>query len=188
MGNYDYFEAVKADIKEWLSDNEYQFSLLRLLGEDGEDDLYDILFTEDSVTGNASGSYWFSSWKAEEALCHNWDCIVCAFHAFYGDDVKMTPDDFDPEKIDVMIRCNLLDAMIREVINDIRVYLERSAFDHIGAARKMLDEVGEEVAFSEMDENIIQYVRTSAPVHYPASILAYYMAMHLAMYGQEYEI
>lgn len=38
-------------------------------------DLDDTLFTYDSVTGNASGSYTFNTWTAEEYLCHNWELL-----------------------------------------------------------------------------------------------------------------
>lgn len=33
------------------------------------------LWTYDSVTGNASGSYFCNAWKAEEAICHNLDLL-----------------------------------------------------------------------------------------------------------------
>lgn len=40
-----------------------------------EQELNDTLFTCDSVTGNASGSYTFNAWTAEEYLCHNWELL-----------------------------------------------------------------------------------------------------------------
>lgn len=36
--------------------------------EDAWDEFYEDLYMDDSVTGNASGSYWFSRKKAEESL------------------------------------------------------------------------------------------------------------------------
>lgn len=47
-----------------------------------EQDLNDTLFTYDSVTGNASGSYTFNTWTAEEYLCHNWELLAEALTEF----------------------------------------------------------------------------------------------------------
>lgn len=44
--------------------------------------LNDELWTADSVTGNGSGSYTFSTWKAEEYLAHNWDILTEALEEF----------------------------------------------------------------------------------------------------------
>lgn len=63
MERYDYLEAIKEDQRKQYSSN------IR------KQDLNDTLFTCDSVTGNASGSYTFNTWTAEEYLCHNWDLL-----------------------------------------------------------------------------------------------------------------
>ncbi len=70
----------------------------------------------DHVTGNASGSYTFSTWQAEEYLAHNWDVLeeACAeFGADMGEEVKN-----GAESADVLIRCYLLPAAIDEVLPD----------------------------------------------------------------------
>ena len=43
--------------------------------EELEEHLNEVLFTEDSVTGNASGSYTFNTYEAEENICHNLDLL-----------------------------------------------------------------------------------------------------------------
>lgn len=47
----------------------------------------DTLFACDSVTGNASGSYTFNTWTAEEYLCHNWELLGEALTEF-GRDIR----------------------------------------------------------------------------------------------------
>lgn len=65
MERYDYFAAVNENNIVVTSENR----------DEVEQDLNDTLFTYDSVTGNASGSYTFNAWTAEEYLCHNWDLL-----------------------------------------------------------------------------------------------------------------
>lgn len=66
------------------------------------------------MTGNASGSYTFSTWQAEEYLAHNWDVLeeACAeFGADMGEEVKK-----GAENADVLIRCYFLGAAIDKVL------------------------------------------------------------------------
>lgn len=102
---YDYYEAVKNDICEYIAEN----------GVSNYDDLYDKLFMEDSVTGNASGSYTFSKWRAEENLCHNMDTLRDALKDF-GFDVSAVLD--SAETCDVIIRCYLLGEVLDDVLNE----------------------------------------------------------------------
>lgn len=62
---YDYLEAIKADVKDAISDN-YDLNEYRGDREGLEEKLNDDLWTNDSVTGNASGSYTFNSYTAKE--------------------------------------------------------------------------------------------------------------------------
>lgn len=74
MEKYDYLEQVTSDVKDYINweidTHDYEDR------EELADDLRDRLFSNDSVTGNASGSYYCNAWKAEEALCHNFDLMV----------------------------------------------------------------------------------------------------------------
>ena len=120
---YNYLEAVKADVKEWI---EYNMDLVSDIENGNYNDINDIiedlnekLWIEDSVTGNASGSYTFSTWEAEENLCHNWDEIEDAA-ANLGFEAKITDGyEYGPEWWDVTIRCNLLNQAIAEVLEEI---------------------------------------------------------------------
>ena len=107
---YDYLENLKGDLKDWLEEDKKW-----LEGKD-EQEIYDIAFLEDRITGNASGSYTFSTWKAEENICHNMDLAMEAYEMFGYDGI---PKDTGAEAIDVTIRCYLLSQALSEVLDDI---------------------------------------------------------------------
>lgn len=58
MEKYDYKENIKNDIKSYIVDNDIDVNS----DDFDQNELYDNLFCEDSVTGNASGSYTFNTW------------------------------------------------------------------------------------------------------------------------------
>ena len=114
MEKYNYLEAVKEDVLNYIKEN--------VSFEDFEDrdeleeHLNDVLWTEDSVTGNASGSYYCNAWKAADALAHNWDLLEEAWEEFGGD---VNPIEKGEEWCDVTIRCYLLPDAISEVLDEI---------------------------------------------------------------------
>lgn len=114
--DYNYFEAVCDDVREVIAESwADRFADFETLDELREA-LNDELWVCDHVTGNASGSYTFSTWQAEEYLAHNWDVLeeACAeFGADMGEKVKN-----GAESADVLIRCCLLPAAIDEVLPD----------------------------------------------------------------------
>ena len=112
---YDYREAVKDDVLEYIN-NEINFEDFDTL-EELEEHLNEVLFTEDSVTGNASGSYTFSTYEAEENICHNMDLLQEALSEFR--DTEALVMDFDAEKADVTIRCYLLGECIAAALEEI---------------------------------------------------------------------
>lgn len=112
---YNYLEAVKDDVQEYI---ENEIDLTEWTGDrDGlEQQLNDDLFINDSVTGNASGSYYCSTWKAEEALCHNLDLLGEALSEFGSDPAYLLKN--GAEAADVTIRCYLLGQAISEVLDE----------------------------------------------------------------------
>lgn len=108
MENYDYREAVCEDIRAYIKEN----------GFESEEQLNDDLWCEDSVTGNASGSYTFSTWQAEENLCHNWAILEDALNEFGYDDVNIVEK--GAEWCDVTIRCYVLGECISQVVGELR--------------------------------------------------------------------
>lgn len=119
MTNYNYLENIKADVKEYI-DNEINLKDFSDR-EELEEKLNEDLWICDSVTGNASGSYYFNSWKAEEALAHNWDLLAEAMKEF-GCEVDLLEK--GAEWADVTIRCYLLGQAIGEVLDEMEEELE----------------------------------------------------------------
>lgn len=119
---YDYREAVKDDVLEYIND-EINFEDFDTL-EELEEYLNEVLFTEDSVTGNASGSYTFGTYEAEENICHNMDLLQEALSEF-GDTEALVMD-FDAEKVDVIIRCYLLSECIAAALEEIEDEFEEA--------------------------------------------------------------
>lgn len=117
---YDYRETVKNDVIEQVKDG-YKENSLRLYKEEGRDALEeylnDELWVDDQVTGNASGSYTFNTWEAEENLCHNMDLLAEACDEF-GQDVGEAVKG-GAEYCDVTIRCYLLGSAISEAIDEL---------------------------------------------------------------------
>ena len=112
MARYNYREHITDDIIDYISDN------INLADYDSREELAEYLQEElwaaDSVTGNASGSYTFNRWDAEENLCHNLDLLeeACAEFGNCAGDLLL-----EPEAADVTIRCYLLAECIDNAID-----------------------------------------------------------------------
>lgn len=115
---YDYREHMRDDIHDYIMERTPE-ELVRQYGPDMDDiwdGLNDELWTADSVTGNASGSYYCNSWRAEEALCHNWNLLADALDEFDGDRDILRQG---PEACDVSIRCYLLGECLSDVLEEL---------------------------------------------------------------------
>ena len=121
MKKYNYLESVKEDVKSAILENYDYIDELKDNRESFEQKLYDDLFISDSVTGNASGSYTFNAWEAEENLCHNLDLLAEALNEFGCDFNDMSKG---AEYCDVTIRCYLLNQAISEVLDDLESEIE----------------------------------------------------------------
>lgn len=123
MEKYNYEKVICEDIREYLKWN-YDSDELREKMDDRdrfEEHLNDDLWAYDSVTGNGSGSYFFSTWKAEEALCHNTDLLGEAMSEFGCESNDLAKG---AEWADVTIRCYLLNQCIHEVLDEIEEEIE----------------------------------------------------------------
>lgn len=119
MEKYDYRQAVMDDIRNYIS--EHSIRVTNKNREELETTLHDSLWTNDSVTGNASGSYTFNTWKAEEYLCHNLDLLAEAIDEF-GADAGTYKDCIEiAETADVTIRCYLLAECLSSVLDELEV-------------------------------------------------------------------
>lgn len=102
----EYQEEVKSDAMEVIKENlEYV---------NGWDKMYDLLFIDDAVTGNGSGSYYFNSYKAAEAVSGIiFDPeVVDEFKEFGYDGI---PTEEGAEAVDVIARCICLELVAGEL-------------------------------------------------------------------------
>lgn len=120
---YDYREAMTEDVKEWIKEN-IDLTEWTEDREGLEQQLNDDLWTEDSITGNASGSYYCNSYKAEESIAHNWDLLNEALDEFGQNNINVIEK--GAERADVTIRCYLLRSVISDVLNEME---ENGDFD-----------------------------------------------------------
>lgn len=116
---YDYYEAVKEDILQYIKEN--------IDAEENDIDEIerhldsDNLFNEDSITGNGSGSYTFSRAQAQEYVEENKDLVreMCSEFGF-EEQVKDWWFSDDYESIDVSIRCYVLGNAISSALEELR--------------------------------------------------------------------
>jgi len=121
MKEYNYREAMKRDIYNYLEDNEYMLSLPedteKIDFEELYNDLYEKMWIADGVTGNGSGIYFSNEYEAEEALLHNLDLLAEACKEF-GANKDILKDGV--KACDVTIRCYLLGEVLAEVLDEIK--------------------------------------------------------------------
>lgn len=145
---YNYEETMKNDILDYIAENIDRTEFIN--DRDGlEEQLNDDMWTADSVTGNASGSYFCNAYRAREAFQNDrnaedyfaeaCDCFDCdpaevGRHFIRG----------DYEWIDCTIRCYLLGGMIQQVLDELEEagYFEESETDEAD----ILQEVREAIA------------------------------------------
>ena len=124
---YNYLEAMIEDVKEYLrNEAEYDQDDLLYSRNDLEEKLHDDLWINDSVTGNASGSYFCNTYRSKECVIDNMDLLsemcdnFCVDAKTIGE--KFLNDEW--EWMDVSIRCYLLDQEISEALDEIEEELE----------------------------------------------------------------
>lgn len=120
---YDYRKEMKNDIEEWIDDNrDYLDVDWKVLDDDDFEKIEEQLWVEDSVTGNASGSYTFNRNKAKEYVEDNYKLVITALKEFGYDlnhlDKKIMDEEW--EYLDVTIRCYLLNEILHEVLDEMK--------------------------------------------------------------------
>lgn len=115
---YNYFKEETEDVRNYI-ENEIDFSEFEDL-EELEQNLNDTLWTEDSVTGNASGSYTFNRVQASLYVLDNMDLLEEAVEEFGIDSADIESHFLaeDWEWMDVTIRCYILSQCIAEVLEE----------------------------------------------------------------------
>ena len=121
---YDYEEAVRSDIKDYILENYDRSDLADFDDEDDfKDYLIDILVNEDGITGNASGSYYCNSYKAQEALNGNMDLLrdACEGLGLSNEEVGERFLDGDFEYFDCIVRYYIVTctSVVEDVIDEL---------------------------------------------------------------------
>ena len=139
MLEYDYKEAVKEDVKDYLTENQsciedfaekIDYAKINLNGDceyffedlgDLKNELEDKLFIDDGVTGNASGSYTFNSNEAKEyVFSSGMEILKDAVNECYLSASSFV-DYFTSENweaLDVICRCYVLYSAIDEAVDE----------------------------------------------------------------------
>lgn len=113
------------------------------------------MFAYDGVTGNASGSYTFNLWEAEENLCHNWE-LLCESLTEFGYDMSYLEN--GPEACDVTIRCYLLGQAISEVLDEMETEEAQRYINDNGLGNELHDIVCEWlIDNSRVEPNFVDY-------------------------------
>lgn len=127
MTNKNYFEQVKADVNEYMEDNEYYFNLSDYADVDEfQDRIYESMFVADSVTGNGSGSYTFNREEAKKYVLADIDTVKEALSEFCvsAEEVGNKFLEEDWEYLDVTARCYILGQAVGAWIDENREALE----------------------------------------------------------------
>ena len=117
---YDYLEAMKEDIKEWIDDNKDSIDKVEDLDE-FKQNLYDDLLAEDDVTGNGSDvGYPMDDEEMREAVHENSELCKDALLDFCTSSETIAEKFLDGDYIffDATIRCYLLGQAIDEVVDE----------------------------------------------------------------------
>lgn len=134
---YNYSKEMYNNVVEYITEN----IDLADYTEDGElnrDELEEKLnedcWIADSVTGNASGSYYCSRYKAREAIRGNEEDLINALECFGAEAEEYKRAIIDPEYADITIRCYYLGEVIERVLDDIE-----EAYNEAGAGVELAE-------------------------------------------------
>lgn len=118
---YNYEEAIKADIRQYIEDNGTWLGLDELNRDELFETLYNNLETADRVTGKNSGSYTSNNFESEENLEGNLSLIrdMCRELSIPAKTIgeKLLAADYN--FFDVNIRCFLLGACIEMILEEL---------------------------------------------------------------------
>ena len=118
MADYNYYKAMQNDIEDYFNEHAEELNAQEFYSvDDAYDYLYDDLFVSDSITGNASGSYTFSTYEAEENIALNLDLLAEALEEFCCNESSYISK--GAEACDVTIRCYLLSQVLSEALNNL---------------------------------------------------------------------
>jgi hypothetical protein len=117
----DYREETRDAIEDYMNDHEYYINFANYdTADDLFNDLYDDMFVSDTVTGNASGSYYCNAYKAKEMVLSDIETVREALVEYDCDKAEIA-DAFLEERwewLDVTARCFVLGECLADFIRD----------------------------------------------------------------------
>jgi len=121
---YNYLEEMTLDVRNAIDDNFNPWEQWQKVSNDRdgfEQELDELLWCDDSVTGNGSGSYTFNRKEAEQYVTDNIDLCSEALKEFDVDAETVAREflEQDWEYFDVTIRCYLLYEAIHAALDEI---------------------------------------------------------------------
>lgn len=137
MEKYVYFIEETADVIDAIDNDDdllsFVMNAIKTDDEQTKDELheklYDILFSDDAVTGNGSGSYTMNTRKADEYVSRNLYLLAHAFDEFGYDSKAIINTLNNPEYCDVLIRCYMLPTCIDEAIKYFKHRLNKNKIE-----------------------------------------------------------
>lgn len=118
-----YLEQIKEDIMNAIKENFTDEEIREKMQDRDsfEEELDELLWIDDSVTGNGSGSYTFNREKAKEYVLADFDTVREALEEFCVEAKTIAEKFLDEywEYFDVTARCYVLDMGISEVLDEI---------------------------------------------------------------------
>ena len=113
-----YLEMVKEDVLQYIEEN---INIEEFERDELEEKLNDDLWIEDSVTGNASGSYTFNRHEAEQIVKDNLSQVIEACVEFGIDEREFGKKVYEEEweYLDVTARCYFLGQAIYEALDEL---------------------------------------------------------------------
>lgn len=146
---YDYKQTMNWDIRDYIRDNYTTEEIIEKLTDRSawESELNDDLWICDGVTGNASGSYTFNSYKAGEYVTENTEILQEALREFCTEPETIAEKFLNGEweYFDVTIRCYLLGSVLSDVLDELEEEFSeelearentKTAFDEFCEAKK----------------------------------------------------
>ena len=118
---YSYKEQIRSDVRKWIEDNREQIGGLDR--HEAYEFIYDSCWVDDSVTGNASGSYTFSRYEARQNFFEDEDTDEYISQMIEDgfttrESVGRAVEESQWELLDVSIRCWLLCDAVSDVLDE----------------------------------------------------------------------
>ena len=111
-----YLEETVSNVIDMIKENYNAMDFDGMTPDSIKEKIYEDAWIDDSVTGNASGSYYFSTAKSRDAVEADRDTVEEALHEFCveADEIGRRFLDGDYEYFDVTARCYVLGEAVEE--------------------------------------------------------------------------